>query len=257
MSYSEKIALLDTASEKIKNLSIKLGLPIVEALSTEYEMYLEYRNDVLCLSVPAGQMNKELLRLSIDFLSTQLSFRQQRISRKSEPLLRAIGGIYTERLQVIDATAGLGRDAFLLASYNCCVTLIEQSTVVAALLEDGLARAESSIELAEVIGRMTLVNANAVQYLSAIEQKPDVIYLDPMFPPRLKTAKVKKEMQVLHALLGYSDELHDAALLKLCLQQAKQRVVVKRPKKASHLAGLKPSYSLNTKAMRFDIYLIS
>ncbi len=216
-------------------------------------MYLVYRNGRLLLARVEDHREQSM---SVDFLSSQLRMRQSRISRKSEPLLRAIGCQGENKPAVVDATAGFGRDAFLMAAYGCRVTLLEQSPVVAALLRDGLQRAGENSNLREIITRMTLHQVNAHRALAELKPAPDVIYLDPMFPPRSKSAKVKKEMQLLHQLLGIPDEKANARLLQVALHKAAGRVVVKRPKTTKPLAGMKPSHTINTKTMRFDVYVI-
>ena len=84
-------------------------------------------------------------------------------------------------------------------------------------------------------------------------EEVDVIYLDPMFPERTKSAKVKKNMQVLQQYLGHEDE--PAGLLDTCLLTARRRVVVKRPRYAGWLDACKPSQEITGKSSRFDIYL--
>lgn len=161
---------------------------------------------------------------------------------------------------VLDLTAGLGQDGFVLASLGAQITLVERHPIVHALLADGFERAsiaaEQDDELQTVISRMQLVNANAADYLKELDQQsaPDIIYLDPMFPPREKSAKVKKEMQVFHQLVGENNDADE--LLPLAIEKARYRVVVKRPSYAPFLAEQEPAYSLKGKSTRFDIYSI-
>ena len=82
----------------------------------------------------------------------------------------------------------------------------------------------------------------------------DVVYLDPMFPERKKSAKVKKQMQAFHAIVGTDADAD--GLLALALNVATYRVVVKRPAGANYLAEKKPSYSLEGKSTRYDIYTL-
>jgi len=108
-----------------------------------------------------------------------------------------------------------------------------------------------------ILGRMHLVRSDAIEYLSRTLQAdaPDVIYLDPMFPERRKSAAVKKEMQLFHQLIGTNmdaEQLFESALSGAC-----ERVVVKRPRTAPALAHRSPSYSLEGKRNRYDIYLNS
>jgi 16S rRNA (guanine1516-N2)-methyltransferase len=153
---------------------------------------------------------------------------------------------------VIDATAGLGRDAFVFATLGCRVTLVERSPVACALLEDGLRRAMTDAEVAPIAARMTLVCGDAAALLP--EMEADVVYLDPMYPHRDSSALVKKEMRLFQALLGA--DLDSDGLLPAALHAARLRVVVKRPDYAEPLAGRKPTLSFPTKNHRFDVYVI-
>src|SRR5690606_31731336 len=148
--------------------------------------------------------------------------------------------------KVLDLPAGLGRDAFVLASLGCAVQLVERSPIVFALLEDGLTRArqfaaEQDQELAQILARMQAYRAQAADYLQGLADDVDVIYLDPMFPERDKTADVKKEMRAFHSLVGRDEDAGD--LLSLALQKARYRVVVKRPRRAPFLADWHPAIS--------------
>ena len=154
---------------------------------------------------------------------------------------------------MLDATAGLGRDAFVLAELGCGVTLIERQLLIAALLEDGLLRAQADPEVAPIVARMCLLCVNAIELMAALaSEPPQVIYLDPMFPHRDKSALVKKEMRLFRPLAGNDDDA--PALLAAALKLATHRVVVKRPRKAPAIAGEKPGYVLEGKSSRFDIY---
>lgn len=158
---------------------------------------------------------------------------------------------------IVDATGGLGRDAFVLAALGCEVTLIERSPVIAELLRDGMARAETDAEIGPIVHeRMHLVDADAIEYLATLgeEQRPDVVYLDPMFPERKKSAAVKKEMRAFQLLLGGDED--EAELLVAALRCANKRVVVKRPRHAPPIAGAKPKLTMSGQSTRFDIYLI-
>jgi 16S rRNA (guanine1516-N2)-methyltransferase len=154
---------------------------------------------------------------------------------------------------VLDATAGLGRDGFVLASLGCAVTLIERQPLIAALLEDGLARARGDREVGPIVAQMQLLTGNAIELMDAWEgEPPQVIYLDPMFPHRDKSALVKKEMRLFRPFVG--DDLDAPALLAAALALASHRVVVKRPRKAPIIAGATPGYALEGKSSRYDIY---
>ncbi|WP_230032575.1 class I SAM-dependent methyltransferase, partial [Pseudomonas carnis] len=122
-----------------------------------------------------------------------------------------------------------------------------------ALLEDGLQRAAADAEVASIVARMRLLQGNAIELMSAWQDgAPQVIYLDPMFPHRDKSALVKKEMRLFRPFVG--DDLDAPALLQAALRLASHRVVVKRPRKAPIIEGAKPGYALEGKSSRYDIY---
>ncbi|MDF2177975.1 class I SAM-dependent methyltransferase [Aliiglaciecola sp. CAU 1673] len=194
--------------------------------------------------------------VSVDFASDAMTWRRQHGGGRGEAVAKAVGvkGQYLPK--VLDATAGLGRDAFILASLGCEVTMLERSPVVAALLQDGLARAAQHPELADWLPlRMRLLPGAALERMQNWqEERPQVVYLDPMFPHRKKSALVKKEMRLFQQLLG--PDMDADALLAPALALASKRVVVKRPAGAPYLAGEKPDVEQAGKANRFDIYLI-
>lgn len=193
----------------------------------------------------------------IDFVGGELRHRRLYGGGKRQPLGRAVGLHKKSGLKILDATAGLGRDAFVLAALGCEITLVERSAVVAALLTDALARAREDEEIgAWIKARMHLVHADSITYMDSLaeEQRPDVVYLDPMFPHRSKSAKVKKGMQALQGIIGQDEDR--GQLLKAALQCTKSRVVVKRPAGAPNLSELKPALVVETKKNRFDVYLV-
>lgn len=197
----------------------------------------------------------------VDFTAGRAAFRRKQ--QKKELLVRAVerkgGGINNASLKIIDATGGLGRDSFLLAAAGHQVCIFECQPVIAVLLADGLARAGTHPETAKITQRIRLIAKNAVNALEAVKaggqegQGVDVVYLDPMFPERRKSALVKKELQLLQ-LLAHLDSAPEQ-LLTAALQVATHRVVVKRPVKAPFLADCAPSHSLSGKTVRFDVYL--
>jgi 16S rRNA (guanine1516-N2)-methyltransferase len=186
--------------------------------------------------------------IRIDFLSGKMGYRSKQL--RNELIAKAVGVKGDFRPHIIDATAGLGGDTFLLASLGCRVIALEKNPMIASLLSDGLRRAAES----EVVKNITLIESDALSYLEKLTEAPDVIYLDPMFPSRKKSAKVKKEMQILEALLGQEDATD---LFEMALKKAKKRVVVKRPKDAPSLANKKPDIIYQGKTIRFDVYLIN
>lgn len=189
----------------------------------------------------------------VDFVEGAVAHRRLFGGGSGQMIAKAVGIAQGVRPQVLDATAGLGKDAFVLASLGCTVSLIERQPIIAALLEDGLQRAADDHDTAVIVSRMRLLTGNAIALMAAWnEPAPQVVYLDPMFPHREKTALVKKEMRVFRPLVG--DDMDAPALLQAALQLASHRVVVKRPRKAPCIEGAKPSHSLEGKSSRYDIY---
>jgi 16S rRNA (guanine1516-N2)-methyltransferase len=189
----------------------------------------------------------------VDFLEGAVAHRRLHGGGSGQMIAKAVGIQPGIRPTILDATAGLGRDAFLLAQLGCPVTLIERHPLIVALLVDGLARALPDPEVGPIIERMQLCPGNAIELMRDwAETPPQVIYLDPMFPHREKSSLVKKEMRVFRPLVGADDDA--ALLLQAALALATHRVVVKRPRKAPNVDGPAPGYALEGKSSRYDIY---
>lgn len=174
-----------------------------------------------------------------------------RLGRGSAQLRRAtlVGRKDVER--IIDATAGLGGDAFAMAEAGVRVELIERSPIIAALLADGLDRARRDSTLAPVADRMQLHVGDSAQLLPKLAPA-DVVHLDPMYPVSGREGGKGKEMRILRDLLG--DDVDAAELLALARQAATRRVAVKRHLKAPPMAGVPPSGSLRGTTVRYDLY---
>lgn len=195
--------------------------------------------------------------IRVDFTDAQSTYRRQSGGGVKQAIAKAVGIKHGKRPTILDVTAGLGRDAFVLASLGCEVTLVERSPVIVALLKDGLKRAAEDPKVQPITQRMQLIQADSITYMQSLrlEQRPDVVYLDPMFPERKKSAKVKKEMAVLQALLADVPQNNDA-LLATALSCAKKRVVVKRPRLAPPVSHKPPQCIISGKTCRFDVYTI-
>lgn len=195
--------------------------------------------------------------ITVDFGGATM--RHRRRGGQNELLGKAVGVGKKPALAVLDATAGLGRDSFVLADLGCSVTLAEREPVVLALLADGLARARRADDswLNAVLARMRLHRGEAATLPAAAAAALDVIYLDPMFPERDKSAAVKKDMALFQTLFARHNTSGDAAaLFAWALQQDVARVVVKRPARAASLAGRQPSHAIVGKAVRYDVYVL-
>lgn len=189
----------------------------------------------------------------VDFTSGTLTHRRQFGGGRGEAIVKAVGVKGNELPTVLDATAGLGRDAFVLASVGCTVQLLERHPVVYALLEDGLKRAYEDPELGDFFKmHLRLLPQGDLSNVNLAPQSVDVIYLDPMYPHQQKSAQVKKEMRLFQSLVGA--DLDADLFLDFALKLAKKRVVVKRPSSAPFLADRKTTNAIVTKNHRFDLY---
>ncbi|HTM63789.1 MAG TPA: class I SAM-dependent methyltransferase [Gammaproteobacteria bacterium] len=243
-------------SASAQQLAAELNLifiPIDDSSLNQYEFILQLtacRLELLQTGI------KKQTPFYIDFLAGKMRYRSDNAGLKRELLARALGAKPKDHPHIIDATAGLGRDSFILATLGYEITLIERSPVVFALLRDAVQRAANDPAMSEIVRRMHLIHGDAENYLRQIEadMKPDIIYLDPMFPEREKSASVKKEMLILQHLLHH--DTNSDTLLDTALTCSKRRVVVKRPRLAPALSNLAPSYELTGKNSRFDIYLV-
>ncbi len=189
----------------------------------------------------------------VDFVGGAMAHRRKFGGGRGEAVAKAVGikGDYLP--DVVDATAGLGRDAFVLASVGCRVRMLERNPVVAALLDDGLARGYADAEIGGWLQeRLQLIHASSLTALTDITPRPQVVYLDPMFPHKQKSALVKKEMRVFQSLVG--PDLDADGLLEPARLLATKRVVVKRPDYAPPLANVATPNAVVTKGHRFDIY---
>jgi 16S rRNA (guanine1516-N2)-methyltransferase len=191
--------------------------------------------------------------LAVDFVGGAVGYRFRSQAGRSHALLKATGVSPARPLHVIDATAGLGRDAFLLASMGATVTLIERVPQVHALLAEALEAARTeSVEFAEIVQRMTLLHGDARALLPTM--RADVITIDPMHPPRTKTALVKQEMRLLRDLVGADPDVGE--LLQAALSADCGRVVLKWPQRADPPPGLrKPSHQIFGKTVRYDVFV--
>jgi 16S rRNA (guanine1516-N2)-methyltransferase len=201
-----------------------------------------------------------ILKLCSDSKSFHIDFNSSDILNRINPRLKkcsviqAVEGNKKGVLEILDATAGLGRDMFTLASRGHNVTAIEQDIYIYLLLTDALLRARELTSLQHIANNINLINGNSSAYIHKTDNTFDCIYLDPMFPTRRKSAKVKQNMQLLHTIV-INDEDTNKSLFDSAIHSKKaKKVIVKRPAKAELLSDKKPSSQLIGKANRFDIY---
>jgi len=249
------ICIVCSAAEKrvqAEKLARQTGLDLLDENSDAYELQLRFDEDRVVLYDSALAT-----AVHVDFAAGALAHRQQFGGGRGQAIARAVGLKHGNTPSVLDITAGLARDAYILASLGCSITLVEQSAVLYAMIDDGIQRGLAHIASANVLRNFSaLVNVDSIAYMQQLERdsRPDVIYMDPMYPDRKKSARVKKDMQILQRLLGKDQSAE--LLLKTALECAVNRVVVKRPVHADIIGGIRPDASIGNKKTRFDVYLV-
>ena len=225
-----------------EGLAARLGLTLSDALP---------QDAAALVFEPEGlTLRRGALSVRGDF--TQMLPRLRAQNLRSELLVRAVKGRGASRpLRVVDATAGLGEDAILLAAAGHSVQMFEQNPVIAAMLRDALDRAAQNPALAEIVGRMTLTEGNSIDGLRSLGEAPDAVVLDPMFPERKKSGLIGKKLELLQVLERPCED--EAALLAAAEAAHPAKIVIKRPQKGPYLAGRTPGYSLIGKAIRYDV----
>ena len=238
--------------EDAASLAAQLALPLASPQDESYPLLLSLTPERLELRQTGKNAAGPLF---VDFSAETLAYRRRHGSSRKEAVARAVGLKGGLSLSILDVTAGLGRDGFILAGLGCRMHLVERSPIVAALLADGLARAAQDPALARITANITITVASGLEVLQNQQtERPEVVYLDPMYPHREKSALVKKEMRLVRLLVG--DDEDSDALLTAALPVATKRVVVKRPRLAPPLSGPPPSFTLSGKNSRFDVYLV-
>ncbi len=232
-----------------KDLAGRLGLPPAgdREEAGQAGLWLALTSDGLCLTdgdlVLKGDYGRLLKRLRPSELGRELLVRAARI-REAEGPLRAV-----------DCTAGLGEDSLLLAAAGFEVTLFEYNPVIFALLEDTISRARRDPALSLTASRMRPIRGDAAEGLAGLGFRPDVIYLDPMFPEKRGNSATRKKLQLFRRLEEPCSKEED--LLEAALLAGPSRIVIKRPLKGPFLAGKKPGFSIRGKTVRYDCLVLS
>lgn len=233
---------VDSKIASAKALASLLNVPFSEVIDEnktilnlkEDGLYLESNNNSI-----KGDFSKLYRRIKQDNLSKELVVKAAKIKGQKDVV-------------VLDATAGLGEDSFLLAAYGFKVKLYERDKVIAALLKDSLDRA--SVEFPEIISRMEVFEEDSISAMKNLSFRPDVVFLDPMFPQRSKDAAVKKKFQLIHLLEKPCEDEVD--LIEAAKNTGAKKIIIKRPLKSEYLGGVKPSYSYEGKAIRYDCIVL-
>ena len=230
--------------KKALELAGRLGISVADDKDkVTTELYLLINDDGLSLSdgknTMRGDFSQKLSRLKPNNLNGELLVKASKIN-----------GV-KEELTLIDATAGMGEDALILAASGFNVKLYEYNPIIRELLKDTMDRAKQNPDLEAIVNRMELCGADSIEAMENLSYKADVILLDPMFPARQKSALVKKKFQLLQHLEQPCSNEED--LLSAAISVHPRKIVIKRMAKGPYLAGRKPDYSLQGKAIRYDI----
>lgn len=256
---------LDELRQRAADLADRLRLPLARSSPDDSEYrppggavgnqsfrhVLVVARDRLELREPGVRNSRAIC---VDFVHGPTGHRRMTVGGRSQPLARAVG-IRRAPPTVVDATAGLCRDAFLLAALGCRVTALERSPVLHALAEDGWDRAMKSriAKVTAISQRIQLLQTDAREWLRRpAGDPPDVVYLDPMYPPSSKSAEVRREMRVLREVVGSDPDA--AELFSVARDVARKRVVVKRLRHAASLEGDPSHYIVGTR-VRYDVYV--
>lgn len=239
-----------------KTLAHQLAVPLLDHIpqTSPYKFLLVYTQNASDFGLELQFPNENLNPIKVDFNDQQLLYRQKFGGGRQQAIGKAVGLKRGYIPNLLDGTAGLGKDAFILASLNCKVTMCERNPIIHALLADGLRRLQIGKNANSQNTLHLSLNFERTQdYLGNNPLNIDVIYLDPMYPHRTKSALVKKEMRILRNLVG--DDTDFDSVFEIALKTATQRVVVKRPKTAPPIGAITPSHSIESKKTRFDVYL--
>ncbi|MCJ8322477.1 MAG: class I SAM-dependent methyltransferase [Rhizobiales bacterium] len=194
-------------------------------------------------------------KLIVDFVGGAVGHRLKYGGGRGQALPKAIGLKKGIMPNVVDATAGLGRDAFLLASLGAHVTLIERSAQMHEYLSLGMQKAAAENEqFAAIMARMKLLFGDAKALIPTLS--PEIILVDPMHPPRKNSALVKKEMRLIRDIVG--TDADSVELMQIALKYASKRVVLKWPQKADPMPNIRAaSHQIPGKSTRYDVFMIA
>jgi 16S rRNA (guanine1516-N2)-methyltransferase len=254
----------DVSKKESQAFALQNQLAFVEPFSLEANQGIfEFIGKQLSLHL---LLDNKPSTLTFDFEAGPMAYRRGNVSKSNEIIAKAIGCKPHYRPRVFDATAGMGRDAMIMAQLGCDVILCERNFAIYHLLNNALSRFKENCDDNQLKQRLNLIYQNSLEQLNLLSsdsgdnqtnQTIDVIYLDPMFPDRKKSALVKKEMRLFKLLAGNDEDSMDLfnQAIQTVTKHKVKRIVVKRPKSAEKLTELQPSHEILGKQFRYDVYL--
>lgn len=201
--------------------------------------YLYFADDVLYFH------SQELGEMTFNFEELHRYHQKQHYAISKEPLARSLGlkGNLDKKL-VWDVTCGSGKDSLLISFFGAKVIAFERHPIIFLLLKDALRRYPMDWDL----------YFGDAREVTGLDQKPDAIYYDPMYPEKKKkSALPRKEMRIFKEIVG--EDLDADVFLDWALKNAKERVVVKRALEALPIKE-NPTANYSGKSTRYDMYKI-
>jgi|TARA_B110001452_G_C15088506_1_gene379765 16S rRNA (guanine1516-N2)-methyltransferase len=191
--------------------------------------------------------------LKCSFIEGPILHRLKYGKGRGQNLAKAVGMKFNKNRTVVDATAGLGYDAFILASLGANVTLIERSEIIYDLLGKALTEALNfGGEVSNIVKRMDLIFGDSKDILPKLE--PEVVLIDTMYKERKKSALVKNNMRLVREIVGPDSDYLE--LVHVALNQARNRVVIKLPRYSDENKNYKPySHQILGKSIRYDVHM--
>ncbi len=195
--------------------------------------------------------------MELSFLDPTFINRIKRSPQEKDLLRTALGK--TKKLKILDATAGLCRDALRMAHWGHTVCACERDPSLAQLLLQCFEEAKSDPFYSKWIQRLLVVSTSTEEFLLTHPDAAfDVVVIDAMFPDEKRKGLPKKNIQELKALLK-NDKDNAEEIFSFCWKYTwalpPKKILVKRPLKAPPFKGIKASHEYKGRSHRWDLYL--
>ncbi len=199
-----------------------------------------------------GRTRTEKDTPQVDFTTGEVGFQVRARNAPHHPLVRAAKIGPGSGRKVVDATAGLGRDAFLIAAHGIEITAIERSPEMFRRLREALEHARAAgPEFAAIVERITLRQGDSRELLQQLE--PDIVFIDPMHPVEGRKARSGRDITLLRDVVGSDPD--SAELIQAALAASRRRVIVKWPMRAGRIAGLPPpTFEVSGRSIRYHVF---
>lgn len=259
---------LETLSEWIKNKNIDLFVDqdhepcaLLEELSKlnfvklikfekQSQYVLSFKQDRL---VVLFENQKPIL---VDFLDPALKKYLGHMSKKN--IFGKALALKHDPTQLIDLTAGFGKDSFVVSKFFSKVIWVERNPIVYFLLQDGLKRL--LIEYPNLTDKFELVLSESSDFLKTLKDKnsnliekqslqESVIYFDFMFTD--KKSKSNKDMIFLKHITAFDNPINIEDYLVESTQAQPLRTVLKAK---SYSGVLKPEQIYDGQQVKYFVF---